>query len=218
MRPAKTQISLGICPVWSESSLSAWRKLESLATHWGHSEDSDQTGRMPRLIWVFAGRTVLERPTLEHYGDITNLSRLMTKPTKWHVVPAKTQISLGIRSVWSESLLCTHWVAMVLSFLHEDSGDWSDWADAQPRLIWVFAGRTVILLVLSWGRSFRFLMQEFICCKSLYFRVFFILQFCYWKFIRGNSNLWCIVLSDVNTLYGPRQANLCLWAFRHDKF
>ena len=40
-----------------QSSLSAWRKLGSLATHWAHSEDSDQTGRMPRLIWVFAGRT-----------------------------------------------------------------------------------------------------------------------------------------------------------------
>ena len=53
VRPAKTQISLGIRPVWSESSLSVWRKLESLATHWAHSEDSDQTGRMPRLIWVF---------------------------------------------------------------------------------------------------------------------------------------------------------------------
>ena len=37
--PAKTQISLGIRPVWSESSLSAWRKLGSLATHWAHSED-----------------------------------------------------------------------------------------------------------------------------------------------------------------------------------
>ena len=37
--PAKTQISLGIRPVWSESSLSAWRNLGSLATHWAHSED-----------------------------------------------------------------------------------------------------------------------------------------------------------------------------------
>ena len=46
MRPAKTQISLGIRPVWSEASLAAWRKLGSLATHWAHSEDSDQTGRM----------------------------------------------------------------------------------------------------------------------------------------------------------------------------
>ena len=57
VRPVKTQISLGIRPVWSVSSLSAWRKLGSLATHWVHSEDSDQTGQMPRLIWVFAGRT-----------------------------------------------------------------------------------------------------------------------------------------------------------------
>ena len=27
------------------------------------------------------------------------LSRIVTKPTKWHVRPAKTQISLGIRPV-----------------------------------------------------------------------------------------------------------------------
>ena len=55
VRPAKTQISLGICPVWSESrcpvwsesSLSAWRNLGPLATHWMHSEDSDQTEQMP---------------------------------------------------------------------------------------------------------------------------------------------------------------------------
>ena len=58
VRPAKTQISLGIRPVWSESSLSAWRNLGSLATYWAHSEDSDQTWRMSRLIWVFAGRTL----------------------------------------------------------------------------------------------------------------------------------------------------------------
>ena len=55
MHPAKTQISLGIRPIWSESSLSAWRNLGPLATHWAHSEDSDQTGQRPRLIWVFAG-------------------------------------------------------------------------------------------------------------------------------------------------------------------
>ena len=36
-----------------QSSLSAW----SLARHWAHSEVSNQTGRMPRLIWAFVGRT-----------------------------------------------------------------------------------------------------------------------------------------------------------------
>ena len=50
VRPAKIHISLGIRPVWSESSLSAWRNIRSLATKWAHSEDSDQSGRMPRLI------------------------------------------------------------------------------------------------------------------------------------------------------------------------
>ena len=59
VRRSKSQISLGIRPVWSESSLYAWRYLWSLATHWAHSEDSDQTGRMSRLIWVFAGRTLI---------------------------------------------------------------------------------------------------------------------------------------------------------------
>ena len=58
VHPAKTQISLNIRPVWSEYWLFAWRKLGSLAAHWAHSEDSGQTG-MPRLIWVFAGRTVI---------------------------------------------------------------------------------------------------------------------------------------------------------------
>ena len=32
-------------------------------------------------------------------------SRRMTKPTKWPVRPAKTQIRLGVRPVWSESSL-----------------------------------------------------------------------------------------------------------------
>ena len=53
MRPAtKSQNRLDIHSVWSESSLSAWRNYRSSATH-----QSDQTGRMPRLIRVFAGRT-----------------------------------------------------------------------------------------------------------------------------------------------------------------
>ena len=39
-----------------QSSLSAWRKLESLAAHRAHREDSDQPAR---LIGVFAGRTVI---------------------------------------------------------------------------------------------------------------------------------------------------------------
>ena len=91
-----------------QSSLSAWRKLGSLATHWVPHEDSDQTGQ--------------------------------------------TWISLGIRPVWSVFTVrlkkaWIHWVP------HEDS----DQTGRMPRLIWVFAGRTVIFLVLSccgWNGDF----------------------------------------------------------------
>ena len=70
------------------------------------------------------------------------------------VRPAKTQISLGIRPVWSESALCAQWVAKDPSFLHVDSEDY-DQTGRMPRLIWDFAGRTATLLVLSWGGSYK---------------------------------------------------------------
>ena len=48
------------------------------------------------------------------------------------------QISLGIRPVRSESLLCTQWVAKDPSFLHGTAKT----LIRMPRLFWVFAGRT----------------------------------------------------------------------------
>ena len=68
------------------------------------------------------------------------------------VRPTKTQISLGIRPIWSESSLCAQWIAKDTKFLHADSED-SDQTGRMPKLIWVFAGRTFILLVLSCCRS-----------------------------------------------------------------
>ena len=50
------QLSLGIRPVWSESSLCAQCVAKDPNFLHADSEDSDQTGRIPRLIWVFAGR------------------------------------------------------------------------------------------------------------------------------------------------------------------
>ena len=54
----------------------------------------------------------------------------------------KTQISLGIRPVWSESFLCAQWVAKGSMLLQADSED-SDQTRRMRRLISVFAGRTV---------------------------------------------------------------------------
>ena len=105
--------------VWSESSLSAWRKLGSLDTHSAHSEDSDLTGRMPRLIWVFAGRTVILLVLswcgsfyliMEHrvlaeriLNNWTTASHGKTKPTKWPVRPHWSFFAVCMKKHWSLS-------------------------------------------------------------------------------------------------------------------
>ena len=66
------------------------------------------------------------------------MSRSTTKPIKWLMPPAKTQISVGILPVWSESSLCTQRVAKGLGFLYADSED-SDQTCQMPMLIWDFA-------------------------------------------------------------------------------
>ena len=118
--PAKTQISLGIRPVWSESLLSAWRKLGSLATHLVHSEDSDQTGWMPRLIWVFAGRTVtllVLSCRSSHALSNDNKRHVMRKPVFGGFWPGKTQTGLLIYCYRIEILdLASTCICIILSW------------------------------------------------------------------------------------------------------
>ena len=62
-----------------------------------------------------------------------------------------------LRSAWAsaqsdQSSQCTQWVAEDPMFLHAYSEEF-DQTGQMPKLIWVFAGRKVILLVLSWGSS-----------------------------------------------------------------
>ena len=57
VHPAKIQISLRNRAVWSESSLSAFWITKDAKFLYVDNEDSNQTARMRRLIWVFVGRT-----------------------------------------------------------------------------------------------------------------------------------------------------------------
>ena len=85
------------------------------------------------------------------------------KTNKMSVRPAKTQISLGsVRPVWSESSLCTQWVAKDPNFLHADSED-SDQTGRMSRLIWVFAGRTCHFV----GFVMLRLILRIVCLKIL---------------------------------------------------
>ena len=67
------------------------------------------------------------------------------KTNKMSVRPAKTQISLGIRLVWSESSLCAQWVAKDPGFLHADSED-----SAQADLSFRWAHTHVVDCIMSW--------------------------------------------------------------------
>ena len=90
--PAKTQISLDIRPVWSETSLSAWRKLWSLATLWSHIEDCDRTGRMHRLIWFFAGRSHFVGFVMSRLKSLNGLKYTnLCLSRKYYTFPTKLQ-------------------------------------------------------------------------------------------------------------------------------
>ena len=66
--------------------------------------------------------------------SVRKVSYHMTKPTKWHVHPAKTQISsMGIRPVWSVFTVRSIGSSGPM-FLHANSDD-SDQTGTMPRLI-----------------------------------------------------------------------------------
>ena len=87
VRLAKTQISLSIRPVWSESSLCAqWVAKDPSFLH-AESEDSNQTWRMLRLIWVFAGCTFhFVGSVLLYFGFTQNVTEASIYIVLMHVI------------------------------------------------------------------------------------------------------------------------------------
>ena len=80
---------------------------------------------------------------------LLNMSHDKTNPTKWRCV----QWKLGSDWASAQSSLSSQWVARNPSFLHADSED-SDQTGRMPRLIWVFAWRTLVFFVLSCRGSY----------------------------------------------------------------
>ena len=89
---------------------------------------------------LFSAKTAINRSEKHFQKSPKNqqndcaLSKDSDQP--WHLpsLISVFAISLGIHPVWSECLLCAQWIAKDPSFLHADSEDWSDWADAQADL------------------------------------------------------------------------------------
>ena len=120
-------------------------------------------------VQIFRIITVLLEPRHEKTclrGTIkphfSNLSHLMTKPTKWHVCPAKTQISLSICRVWSvfADRMKKAWVLSYPLNTKRRLGGcpgwsaqrrlWSYWADAQADLSLRWAHSHFVGFVMRW--------------------------------------------------------------------
>ena len=114
MCTSKMQISMHICPVWSETLLSAWSYLRSLASHWAHSEDwSDCADVQADLshCWVHVillvlsccGYMSLVRQSF-FLITLSDMSHVIAKPV-YVICQKKMQISLHISAVWLVFLL-----------------------------------------------------------------------------------------------------------------
>ena len=150
---------------------------------------TDQTGRVPRLIRVFAGRIcrfvgfVMRRLICRSTGtgwkrqhhcynvifyrlslwtDVQliyallsfNMSLRMTKPTKWPVRRAKTQISLGICPVWSVFAVRMKKPCVLSYSLRAQQRLWSDWVDAQADLSLCWAHKSSCWFCHACGGSY----------------------------------------------------------------
>ena len=118
-------ISLYLCKLWTHF----WRL--SLCRSW------------VRLGCPINGSPHLKEKKCSKYCNIWNpmqMNRIVRKRT-FYVRPAKIQISLRIRAVWSESSLDAFWIAKDAKFIHADKEE-SDQTVRMRRLIWVFDGRT----------------------------------------------------------------------------
>ena len=88
VHPVKTQVSLGICPVWSVFTVCLILSGS--------------------CSWLVGKCSVINVKVLQYTCTVAQnykISERKTKSTKWHMHPVKTQISLGISPIWSESLL-----------------------------------------------------------------------------------------------------------------
>ena len=126
VRPVKTQISLGIRPVWSESSLSAWRNLVPLATHWAHSIVF--AGCRATLLVLSRGGSFVD-VNCQFYGQKVCFTKqqplsflLITLGDNWKKCLEKIHGLLGcLTGRWGSSVRHV-WTTVLFSFVY-----WSPW-------------------------------------------------------------------------------------------
>ena len=200
-----------------------------MQTGW-QTVDPDQTA-LHSLILIY---TVYPDLTVRIFRIIT--IHFCIRAASWQNQQNDLCAQRRLRSAWAsaqsdQSSQRAQWVAEDPMFLHADSED-SDQTGQMPRLIWVFAGRKghfvgfvmrrlnlIIKQTYLWQSCFLSRFNRFsVCCLSLVIpgkKVENVLGTPMPGRVDGLGSETTMV--DSTSLTGPRQANLCLRAFRHDK-
>ena len=127
VRTAKALVRLHRCAGSPESSLVSY-VIGTIISGAGSNKKKDSCNRYFCVFSAYQNndinefekilkvnrRNIMEDPFIREHIEggwqysllLTIEPPLMTKPTKWPVCPAKTQISLSIRPVWSELVVC----------------------------------------------------------------------------------------------------------------
>ena len=152
---------------WLRSAWASAQKAWVLSYPLSAQRRFDQTGRMPRLIWVFAGRTgiLLVLPCRGSYIQTLSVSPSGSpdrtsnakpdinependKPTKWPIRQAQHQTCRHPLSLIKTCAL--FWLAKDPNILQADREDWADWMHVQVDFfIWGLGPANIIPLILS---------------------------------------------------------------------
>ena len=112
---------------------------------------------MLKYLWFIT--TITSWCASIQYMLLLAMSLNIRKRTLGHLRPAKIQINLRIRAVWSESSLVAFWIVKDAKFLHADNEN-SNHTARMRRLIWVIVGHTC--------QKIRFLPARLLCFFVFY--------------------------------------------------
>ena len=109
VRQAKTQISLGIRPVWTETSPPAWGKLGSFATHWAKAKTLIRLGGCPG--WSESSLAHMSFCWFCHAAaQIIEYENSLSVSVKELVIPSTIRSSMSSR--WQSYMLCRRWCSI----------------------------------------------------------------------------------------------------------
>ena len=113
---------------------------------WSHPLKMQRIVLLSSLLWWELGTNSLITGPVE-WLSFRRFTSKLSWSWSWPVRPAKTQIKLGIHTVWLEPSLFL-WrtlVFLAIQWAHSERRLWSDWADAQAELSLLWAHSLLVL-------------------------------------------------------------------------